>query len=186
MATHIVTLKDNNDEISYPITPVDAVFVDSNTTLADALDDKVETDLSNLGSGAISAGKIDLASLLPTIFQVGRMAAVGYTTISTAWSPTDLGTATTLSGLDPNGSYTVVGSTVYTEGPGGEYRLVATGNNTVLWTAYNADDNLIGLSYVLRNCQPTAQGVITLQRKYSGVAGQVRCGQLDYILIRTA
>lgn len=36
---HIVTLKDNNDEIAYPITPVDAVFVDSNTTLSDELAD---------------------------------------------------------------------------------------------------------------------------------------------------
>ena len=186
MATHIVTLKDNNDDISYPITPVDAVFVDSNTTLADALDDKVETDLSNLASNSISASKIDLSNLLQAIFQTGRMASVGNTSISTAWTPTNLGTATTLSGLDPNGLYTVVGSTVYTEGPGGEYRLVATGDNTVTWAIYNSDDNLIGLSYVLKNCQPTAQGVITLQRKYSGDAGTVRCGALDYILIRTS
>lgn len=58
MATHIVTLKDNNDDISYPITPVDAVFVDSNTTLADALDDKADADFSNVASGAITGGKI--------------------------------------------------------------------------------------------------------------------------------
>ena len=55
---HIVTLKDNNDEISYPITPVDAVFVDSNTTLADALDDKADADFSNVASGAITGTKI--------------------------------------------------------------------------------------------------------------------------------
>lgn len=54
----IVTLKDNNDGIVYPITPVDGVFVDSNTTLADALDDKAEADLSNVATGAITGTKI--------------------------------------------------------------------------------------------------------------------------------
>lgn len=44
----IVTLKDNNDNIAYPITPVDAVFVDSNTTLSDELNDKADADLSNV------------------------------------------------------------------------------------------------------------------------------------------
>jgi hypothetical protein len=60
---HIVTLKDNNDEISYPITPVDAVFVDSNTTLDDALDEKADVDLSNVSSGAVTASKIDFSTL---------------------------------------------------------------------------------------------------------------------------
>ena len=55
---HIVTLKDHNDEISYPITPVDAVFVDSNTTLDDALDEKADTDLVNVNAGSVTTGKI--------------------------------------------------------------------------------------------------------------------------------
>lgn len=55
---HIVTLKDNNDEISYPITPVDAVFVDSNTTLDDALDEKADIDLVNVNAGAVTTTKI--------------------------------------------------------------------------------------------------------------------------------
>ena len=71
MASHIVTLKDNNNDISYPITPVDAVFVDSNTTLADALDDKVETDLSNLGNNSIPSNKIDWSTINGEQF-VGR------------------------------------------------------------------------------------------------------------------
>lgn len=54
----IVTLKDNNDAIVYPITPVDGVFVDSNTTLADALDDKADADFTNVAAGAITGGKI--------------------------------------------------------------------------------------------------------------------------------
>lgn len=55
---HIVTLKDHNDEISYPITPVGAVFVDNNSTLGDLLDEKANTDLSNVGIGAIATVKI--------------------------------------------------------------------------------------------------------------------------------
>lgn len=55
---HIVTLKDNNDEISYPITPVDAVFVDNNTTLSEALDDKADADLTNINAGSVTTSKI--------------------------------------------------------------------------------------------------------------------------------
>lgn len=55
---HIVTLKDNNDEVSYPITPVDAVFVDSNTTLSDELDEKADIDLVNVNNGAVTTAKI--------------------------------------------------------------------------------------------------------------------------------
>jgi len=60
---HIVTLKDNNDEISYPITPIDAVFEDSNTTLSEVLDEKADVDLSNVSSGAVTASKIDFSTL---------------------------------------------------------------------------------------------------------------------------
>lgn len=55
---HIVTLKDDNDEIAYPITPVDAVFVDNNATLSEALDDKADVDLSNVYAGAVTTAKI--------------------------------------------------------------------------------------------------------------------------------
>ena len=183
----IVTLKDNNDGIVYPITPVDGVFVDSNTTLADALDDKVETDLSNLASNSISASKIDLSNLLPAIFQTGRMPVIDYTTVPSAWTPTNIGSSVTINNLEPTGKYAIIGSTSYTESAGGEFRLVATGSNTTTWVSYNSDDNLIALSFFLRESSPTAQGSITLQRKYSGDIGQqVRAGVLDFIIIRTA
>lgn len=55
---HIVTLKDNNDEIAYPITPIDAVFEDTNTTLSEVLDEKADVDLSNVGTGAVTTAKI--------------------------------------------------------------------------------------------------------------------------------
>lgn len=50
----IVTLKDNTDDIVYPITPVDGVFVDNNTTLADELNDKADVDLGNITVGTVS------------------------------------------------------------------------------------------------------------------------------------
>lgn len=58
MASKIVTLKDHNNDIAYPITPVDAVFVDSNTTLSDELAEKADTDLINVDAGAVTTAKI--------------------------------------------------------------------------------------------------------------------------------
>lgn len=55
---HIVTLKDNNDEVSYPITPIDAVFEDANTTLSEVLNDKADTNLSNVSNGSVTTSKI--------------------------------------------------------------------------------------------------------------------------------
>lgn len=86
---HIVTLKDSNDDASYPITPVDAVFVDSNTTLSDLLNDKADADLSNVGagsittsllsSGAVTSDKIDW-STMPGNYSLNEI-DTGYTWI---------------------------------------------------------------------------------------------------------
>ena len=63
MTSKIVTLKDSTGtDICYPITPVDAVFVDNNTTLSDALNDKADADMSNVASNTISASKLDLST----------------------------------------------------------------------------------------------------------------------------
>lgn len=63
MANKIVTLKDSTGtDNCYPITPVDAVFVDSNTTLSNVLDDKADIDMSNIDTGSITADKIDLTT----------------------------------------------------------------------------------------------------------------------------
>lgn len=60
MTSKIVTLKDNTGTDNlYPITPVDAVFVDSNTTLSDELNDKASTDMSNVDNTSITSSKID-------------------------------------------------------------------------------------------------------------------------------
>lgn len=67
---HIVTLKDNNDEIAYPITPIDAVFEDSNTTLSEVLDEKANTDLSNVDNSSVTSQKIDW-STIPQIIAMG-------------------------------------------------------------------------------------------------------------------
>ena len=58
MASKIVTLKDHNNDIAYPVTPVDAVFVDNNTTLSDELAEKADTDLTNVDAGAVTTAKI--------------------------------------------------------------------------------------------------------------------------------
>ena len=55
---HIVTLKDNNDEISYPITPIDAVFTDTSVTLENMIDAKADTDLTNVVNGSVTTNKI--------------------------------------------------------------------------------------------------------------------------------
>ena len=66
---HIVTLKDHNDEISYPITPVDAVFVDSNTTLSE--------ELADIVNKIYPVGSIYMSATLSTAAAVG--AAIGGT-----------------------------------------------------------------------------------------------------------
>ena len=71
MANKIVTLKDSTGtDNCYPITPVDAVFVDSNTSLSNALDNKAETDMSNVPNGSIPAGKVDF-STMPHVIACG-------------------------------------------------------------------------------------------------------------------
>lgn len=63
MVNKIVTLKDSTGtDNCYPITPVDAVFVDSNTALSDALDDKADADMSNVLANTIPASKINLST----------------------------------------------------------------------------------------------------------------------------
>lgn len=54
----IVTLKDNNDDTVYPITPIDAVFTDTSVTLENMIDAKADTDLTNVINGSVTASKI--------------------------------------------------------------------------------------------------------------------------------
>lgn len=64
MANKIVTLKDSTGtDNCYPITSVDAVFVDSNTTLSGVLNDKADIDMANIDTGSITADKIDFTTL---------------------------------------------------------------------------------------------------------------------------
>ena len=71
MANKIVTLKDSTGtDNCYPITPVDAVFVDSNTSLSNVLDDKADKDMSNVPNGSIPAGKVDF-STVPHVIACG-------------------------------------------------------------------------------------------------------------------
>ncbi len=81
---HIVTLKDNNDEISYPITPVDAVFVDSNTTLSEELSDKADADLANVSAGAVTTAKIADGAVTSTKITNGAVTAgkIDFSTLS--------------------------------------------------------------------------------------------------------
>lgn len=146
---HIVTLKDHNDEISYPITPVDAVFVDSNTTLDDALDEKADTDLTNvdagsvttamIANGAVTNDKIDFTTFPHIIAcgtkDYGALNAQGYTNMSVA-IPTQTDTDYYVSIANDNsgsywtklffkiGSKTTTGFTIYVYNDG------TTGQNT--------------------------------------------------------
>ena len=113
------------------------------------------------------------------------MPTVSGTTISTAWTPTNLGSSVTVSGLDPSATYLVLATTDYTEGKG-EFRLQASGATTVETQNYNMTGLLESLSYQLQNVKANSSGAVVFQRRYSGETGPVRCGIIYITILRTA
>lgn len=113
------------------------------------------------------------------------MPAVSGTTISTAWTPTNLGSSVTVSGLDSSATYLVLATTGYTEG-NGEFRLQATGATTIESRNYNATGLLVSLSYQLQNVKASSSGTLVFQRRFSGAAGSVRCDLYNITILRVS
>jgi len=173
-----VTLKNSNNEEVYPVT--DISLVNGELPTARIADDAITTD--KVADGAVTSDKIDWT----TFIKQTEMPIVSSTSISSAWTATNLGSALTVSGLDASATYSVFAMTIYAETTGvGEFRLRATGANTVQCNSY-APGLLCATPYQLQGVRPNASGQITFQRVYSGDAGNVRCGQCYITILRTA
>ena len=205
MATYIKTLKEDNGDITYPQTKAGAVLLTNGSDLetemakyvtaediatTSALTPPVQTNMiadyavttAKVADEAITDEKIDWT----TFIKQAEMPIVSSTSISSAWTATNLGSALTVSGLDASATYSVFAMTIYTETGGvGEFRLLATGANTVQCNSY-APGKLCAVPYQLQGVRPNASGQITFQRAYTGDAGNVRCGQCYITIIRTA
>jgi len=205
MATYIKTLKEDNGDITYPQTKAEAVLLNNNSDLetelsqyvtaediasTSALTPPVQTNMiadgavttAKVADGAVTSDKIDWT----TFVKQTEMPAVASTSISSAWTPTNLGSALTVSGLDTSATYLIFAMATYTETGGvGEFRLRAVGTNTVECNSY-APGKLCAVPYQLQGVKPNASGQITFQRRYSGDAGSVRCGQCYITILRVA
>lgn len=147
---------------------------------ATAGDDTVTTDA--IADGAVTSDKVDYA----TFIKQTELPIIASTVISSAWTVTNLGTATTVSGLDASATYSVFAMAIYAESSGiGEFILRATGANTVECHSY-APGPLCATPYQLQGIRPSSSGQITFQRLYSGDAGNARCGQCYVTILRTA
>ena len=173
-----VTLKNSNDEEVYPVT--DISLVNGELPTARIADGAITSD--KIADSSVTSDKIDWA----TFIKQTEMPIVSSTSISSAWTATNLGSALTVSGLDASATYSVFAMTTYAETTGvGEFRLRATGANTVECNSY-APGPLCATPYQLQGVQPNASGQITFQMVYSGDAGRVRCGQCYITILRTA
>lgn len=204
MATYIKALKEDNGDITYPQTKAGAVLLNNGSDLetelsqyvtaediasTSALTPPVQTNM--IANGAVTTEKIANNSVtsaktnLATFISQTTMPVVSGTTISGAWTPTNIGSSVTVSGLDPNATYLVLASTIYTEGTG-EFRLRAAGANTVESCAYNATGLLVALSYQLQGVKPNSSGKIVFQRRFSGNTGSVRCADYSITILRVS
>lgn len=146
------------------------------------LNQKNKVATADLEDKAVKSSKIDFTTLIKQVV----MPAVSSTSIPTAWNPTNLGSALTVSGLDASATYSVFAMTIYVEASGvGEFRLKATGANTVQNNTY-APGTLCAVPYQLQGIKPNSSGKITLQRVYYGTGGSSRCGEFYITIMRTA
>lgn len=113
------------------------------------------------------------------------MPPTGPYTPSSAWKPNNMGNPLTVTGLDPDATYTLIASTPWTEGKG-EFRLDITGDGSYQQRPYNSTGVLIPVVYQIQGIKPTSSGSLTFQRSYSGEVFQVRTAQLYIALIRTS
>ena len=128
---------------------------------------------------------VDFTTLLPKLFKTYEMPATSPYTPSSAWKPNNIGDPLTVTGLDPNATYTVIASTPWTEGKG-EFRLNITGADSYRQQPYNSTGLLIPVVYQIQGVKPTSSGSMTFQRSYYGEVFQIRTAQLYITLIRTA
>ena len=138
-----------------------------------------------LANKAVTSDKVDWATLLPVLFNTYEMPATGPYTPSSAWNPHNIGNPLTVTGLDPDATYTLIACTPYTEGKG-EFRLKVTGATTYQQNTYNATGVLVGVAYQIQGVKPTSSGSLTFQRAYSGEIFSIRTDKLYITLIRTA
>lgn len=171
----IVTLKDNNDNIVYPITPVDGVFVDSNTTLADELNNKVDKGSTNI----------------ITVYKTSTSSNVGQATIAMDATSAVLGTKLTLDSsgvkigsgvqkvlVSANVFYDLVSGKSY-----GWCDLRVNGTTTGFETIASITNSSYGsavMSPVLLTV--SAGDVITLYNKESG--SKIRGGHTTYMTVQ--
>lgn len=128
---------------------------------------------------------VDFTTLLPKLFKTYEMPAAGPYTPSAAWTPFNFGDPLTVTGLDPNATYTIIASTPWADGKG-EFRLGITGADSYQQRPYNSTGVLIPVVYQIQGVKPTSSGSLTFQRAYSGEALNVRTAQLYITLVRTA
>lgn len=215
MATYIKTLKEDNGDITYPQTKAEGVLLNNGSDLeteltkyvtaediasTSALTPPVQTNMiadgavttAKIADGGVTTDKLADASVTSakidwsTLFTQAEMTIVSNTTITSAWTATNIGSPLTVSGLIASATYSVFAMTIYTETSGvGEFRLIATGANTVQCNSY-APGKLCAIPYQLQGVRPNASGQITFQRAYSGDAGTVRCAQCYITIIRTS
>lgn len=140
---------------------------------------------SKLANKAVTSDKVDFTTLLPKLFKAYEMPAAGPLTPSAAWTPFNIGNPLTVTGLDPDATYTLIASTPWSEGKG-EFRLNVTGTSSYQQRPYNSTVVLIPVMYQIQGVKPTSSGSLTFQRAYSGEVFQVRTAQLYITLIRTA
>lgn len=128
---------------------------------------------------------VDFATLLPELFKTYELPATGSYTPSSAWADYNIGNPRTVTGLDPDATYTVIASTPFAEGRG-EFRLKITGASSYQQNAYNAAGPLIAIAYQIQGVKPTSAGKLTFQRSYAGDVVAIRADKLCITLIRTA
>lgn len=141
--------------------------------------------LNTSRDGGQKSDKVDWATLLPQLFKTYEMPAINAITPSSAWQGYDIGDPLTVTGLDPDATYTLIASTPWVEGKG-EFRLTITGAGSYQQRPYNSTGILIPVVYQIQGVKPTSSGSLTFQRAYSGEIFQVRTAQLYITLVRTA
>ena len=139
----------------------------------------------SIADKTIKSDKVDFTTLLPKLFKTYEMPATGPYMPSAAWKPNNMGDPLTVTGLDPNATYTVIASTPWSEGKG-EFRLNVTGAASYNQTPYNSTGVLISVAYQIQGVKPTSSGSLTFQRVYSGEITSIRADKLYITLIRTA
>ena len=139
----------------------------------------------SIADKTIKSNKVDWTTILPELFKTYEMPAINAITPSSAWQGYDIGDPLTVTGLDPDATYTLVASTPWVEGKG-EFRLTITGAGSYQQRPYNSTGVLIPVVYQVQGVKPTSSGSLTFQRAYSGEIFQVRTAQLYITLVRTA